>query len=106
MAVPKAGSDDQAFAVNYCGVGWNFDGGGWTDRDDAAVVDKDGTVFDGRFCGGRINPCVDQSEVIGVNEAAYKKRREEENEESDSHVFNIRVPSEESSEWKGATQAI
>src|SRR6267154_2003661 len=100
MAVPKAGSDDQAFAVNYSGVGRNFDGGGRADGDDAAVMDKDGAIFDGWFCGGRINLCADQSEVVGTNKSAYKKRREEENEESDSHVLNIRVPSEESSEWR------
>jgi len=91
MAVPEAGSDDEAFAVNYSGAGRNLDGGGWSNRDDAAVVNKDGTVFDGRFGGGGVNLCADQSQVIGANKAAYKKRRKQENEESDSHVFNIRL---------------
>ena len=91
VAVPKTGGDDEAFAVNYFCIARSFEGRGWTDGDDVAVVDKDGTVFDGFFCWRGINLCADQSEVIGANVARGEEYYKQEKDESDSHNFNIRV---------------
>jgi hypothetical protein len=49
VAVPEASGYDQTFAVDYPGVGRDFDGGDWSQGGKTAVVDQDRGVLDGSF---------------------------------------------------------
>jgi hypothetical protein len=63
VAVPEAGSYDEALAVEDGGAAGNFDLPARSDGKDVAVADEDGTVFDGPLCGGEIDFGTDQGQV-------------------------------------------
>jgi hypothetical protein len=92
MAVPETSRHHQAFAVNDCRIGRNFDCGVWPNGKDVARMYKDCAILDWRSSWRRINLCVNQSQVrtktrYGRRECPHKKDGED---AAQSHVSNIR----------------
>ncbi len=92
MAVPEAGSHNQTFAVNYRRIMRDFDGGGWPNGNNLAVVYKDRAALYCLFSGRWINFCPDQGEVRSTSQAAPQKhtKHEEGAKRTDSHIRTIR----------------
>jgi len=92
VAVPKAGGNDETFAIDLGGVRREFEGAGWSNSNDVAVMDEDRAVFDRLFRRGDINFCADQHEIGGLSRPAREEEAEQESGQSEAefHIVTIR----------------
>ena len=88
MAVPKAGSHDEALAVDYGHTAWDFDFCNRSDRQNVAAVYKDCAAFDWWFRWGEIDLCTNQGQIGRVALGSYKKclNQKKRQRQSKSHV--------------------
>jgi hypothetical protein len=68
VAVPEAGGDGEAEAVEDVGGFGELHLRARADGDDFFVLDEDDTIADGRVCGTDVDCCADESGVISCGD--------------------------------------
>lgn len=92
VAVPEAGSHDEALAVDYGRTAWNSDGCAWPYCNNVAVAYENRAVLDCRLCGGGIDSGPNQSKIGGTGSATRREDPKNQKwvQQTASHSGNIR----------------